>query len=78
MAEAHSRMHLRDNVTDIDVSVAISVMLDSFIQSQKVSVARNLKKKFSHFITFREDSRGLLMSIIDRLYKERVHSISLT
>jgi DNA replication licensing factor MCM2 len=33
MSEAHARMHLREIVNDIDVSVAISVMLDSFIQS---------------------------------------------
>ena len=33
MSEAHARMHLRDNVNDMDVSVAISVMLDSFVQS---------------------------------------------
>ena len=31
MSEAHARMHLREIVNDIDVSVAISVMLDSFI-----------------------------------------------
>jgi DNA replication licensing factor MCM2 len=33
MAEAHAKMHLRENVNDLDVNVAISVMLDSFIQS---------------------------------------------
>ena len=31
MAEAHARLNLRDNVNDHDISVAISVMLDSFI-----------------------------------------------
>ena len=31
MAEAHAKMHLRENVRDEDVDVSISVMLDSFI-----------------------------------------------
>lgn len=75
MAEAHARIHLRDNVNDTDVSVSISVMLDSFIQTQKYSVAKIIRKKFSHFITFRDDSKGLLLSIIDRLYRERVQYI---
>lgn len=73
MAEAHARMHLRDIVNEIDVDVAISVMLDSFIQSQKFSVAKQLRKKFNRYITFREDSFGLLISVIDRLYREKVH-----
>lgn len=73
MAEAHARMHLRDMVLDIDVDVAISIMLNSFIQSQKFSVANQLRKKFGHYLTFREDVRGLILSLIDRLYRERVH-----
>jgi DNA replication licensing factor MCM2 len=72
MSEAHARMHLRDNVNDIDVSVAISVMLDSFIQSQKFSVAKKIKSKFSHYITFRDDNKGLLRSVLDKLYREKV------
>lgn len=31
MAEAHARMHLRNIVTDYDISVAIRVMLESFL-----------------------------------------------
>ena len=44
MAEAHARMHLREYVTDDDVNMAIRVMLESFIDTQKFSVMRQMKK----------------------------------
>jgi len=40
MAEAHAKMHLRDYVRSDDIDHAISMLLDSFLQSQKYSVAR--------------------------------------
>ena len=33
MAEAHARMHLREIVREDDVNVAMSLMLEGFIQS---------------------------------------------
>lgn len=44
MAEANAKMHLRDYVNDGDVNMAIRVALDSFINAQKFSIARTLKK----------------------------------
>ena len=44
MAEAHAKMHLREYVTEDDVNMAIRVMLESFIDTQKFSVMRNMKK----------------------------------
>ena len=44
MAEAHARMHIREYVTDDDVNMAIRVMLESFIDTQKFSVMRQMKK----------------------------------
>lgn len=65
-------MHLRDYVNNDDVDVAISVMLQSFIQSQKYSVARIITKKFSHYIKFREENNVLLKQILDKLITEKV------
>jgi DNA replication licensing factor MCM2 len=62
-------MHLRNNVNDFDISVAIKVMLESFLQSQKYSVARQLRRKFSDYLTFNEDSFDLLLNILNKLYK---------
>jgi len=40
MSEARAKMHLRDYVRSDDIDSAIEMLLDSFLQSQKVSVAR--------------------------------------
>ena len=37
-------MHLRDYVLDEDVNMAIRVMLESFIDTQKYAVIRTMKK----------------------------------
>lgn len=43
MAEAHTRMHLRDTVQDNDVNMAIRMMLESFIEAQKFSVMKKMR-----------------------------------
>eukprot|EP01016_Furgasonia_blochmanni_P032549 TRINITY_DN3356_c0_g1_i1.p1 TRINITY_DN3356_c0_g1~~TRINITY_DN3356_c0_g1_i1.p1 ORF type:complete len:298 (+),score=63.92 TRINITY_DN3356_c0_g1_i1:64-957(+) len=77
MAEANARMHLRDYVRDDDIDLAISVMLESFIQSQKYSVARMIRKKFSSYITLREDTTSLLLHVLGKLVKEQVQYMQL-
>lgn len=44
MAEAHAKMHLREYVREDDVNMAIRVMLETFIDTQKYSVMRNMRK----------------------------------
>ena len=44
MAEAHAKMHLRDYVNEEDVNMAIRIMLESFISTQKFSVTRTMRK----------------------------------
>lgn len=44
MAEAHARIHLRDYVIEDDVNMAIRVMLESFIDTQKFSIMRSMRK----------------------------------
>jgi len=51
MSEAWAKMHLRDYVRSDDIDAAIEMLLDSFLQSQKVSVARQLTKKFEKYRT---------------------------
>lgn len=40
MSEAWAKMHLRDHVRADDIDNAIEMLLNSFLQSQKISVAR--------------------------------------
>lgn len=44
IAEAHARIHLHDHVLDEDVNMAIRVMLESFIDTQKFAVMRTMRK----------------------------------
>ena len=52
LAEAHGRMHLRDYVVEDDVNMAIRVMLESFIDTQKFSIMRTMRKVGSVFFFF--------------------------
>lgn len=40
MSEANAKMHLRDYVRSDDIDLAIEMLLESFLQTQKVSIAR--------------------------------------
>lgn len=59
MAEAHAKIHLRNFVTDDDVNAATRIMLECFINTQKASVMRqmrkvlNLKMKFYYIYIFK-------------------------
>lgn len=44
MAEAHARMHLRSYVREEDVDMAIRVMLESFVSTQKFGVQKQMAK----------------------------------
>lgn len=72
MAEAHAKMHLRDYVRGDDIDLAIRVMLESFIQSQKYSVMNHLKKSFSKYISYKKDNAELLYFILQELVRDRL------
>ena len=44
LAEANAKMHLREFVNEDDVNMAIRIVLESFIDTQKFSVMRTMKK----------------------------------
>jgi DNA replication licensing factor MCM2 len=67
MSEAHAKMHLRQVVTDEDVNVAIGVMLESFIGSQKFSVMRPLRNYFQQYLVEAKDKFELLYFTLHQL-----------
>uniref|UniRef100_A0A6I8PX94 DNA replication licensing factor MCM2 n=1 Tax=Xenopus tropicalis TaxID=8364 RepID=A0A6I8PX94_XENTR len=71
MAEAHARMHLRDYVVEDDVNMAIRVMLESFIDTQKFSVMRSMRKTFARYLAFRRDNNELLLFVLKQLVAEQ-------
>jgi len=77
MSQASARMHLRNEVRNDDIDLAISILLESFIQSQKISVGRIIRKKFSSYISFREDINSSLMHLLGKIFKEQIQYLNL-
>merc|ERR1712025_1027288 len=50
LAEANARMHLRSHVNEEDVNTAIRIILESFVETQKFSVMKSMKRTFSRFL----------------------------
>eukprot|EP00514_Thraustochytrium_sp_LLF1b_P008920 CAMPEP_0184545368 /NCGR_PEP_ID=MMETSP0199_2-20130426/4253_1 /TAXON_ID=1112570 /ORGANISM="Thraustochytrium sp., Strain LLF1b" /LENGTH=999 /DNA_ID=CAMNT_0026939663 /DNA_START=157 /DNA_END=3156 /DNA_ORIENTATION=- len=73
LSEAFARIHLRQQVSDDDVNRAIAVMIDSFIQAQKFSVMRQLKRSFAKYLTFKKDNNELLASVLEELLQQSQH-----
>ena len=67
MSEAHARMHLRDTVQDVDVNMAIRMMLESFISAQKFSVMKKMQVTFQRYLSFQKDNTELLFFILRQL-----------
>lgn len=49
MSESFAKMRLSDYVSPHDIDQAIEMLLESFLQSQKHSVARSLSKQFEKY-----------------------------
>merc|ERR1711934_1070773 len=64
IAEANAKMHLREFVHEDDVNMAIRVTLESFIDTQKFSVMKSMKKAFSRYLTYKRDNNELLLFIL--------------
>jgi DNA replication licensing factor MCM2 len=55
MAEANARMHLREYVQEDDVNMAIRMMLESFVETQKYSVMKSMKSVSSNQFLYSEN-----------------------
>lgn len=75
MAEAHARMHLRDTVQDVDVNMAIRMMLESFISAQKFSVTKKMQITFQRYLSYQRDNSELLFFILRQLTLDQLSFI---
>ena len=71
MSEAHAKLHLREYVRSEDVDVAIKMLLESFLQSQKSSIASALRPKLTKFLSCSSDDFELLFHILKQMAKEK-------
>lgn len=69
MAEANAKMHLRDYVQEDDVNMAIRIMLESFIETQKYSIMKTMRKviELNNILTY--TIKNLLFNYYFTLYQ---------
>lgn len=67
MAEASAKMHLRDHVQETDINLAIRMMLDSFVDTQKYSVMKSMRQTFQKYLSFQKNHTELLYYILRQL-----------
>lgn len=60
MSEAYAKIHLRDYVRTEDIDFAISMLLNSFLQSQKSSVQKPMRQKLKMYLNNENENYTLL------------------
>ena len=64
MAESSAKMHLRDHVQESDINLAIRMMLESFVDTQKFSVMKSMRQTFQKYLSYKKDHSELLYYIL--------------
>lgn len=72
MSEAHARMHLREYVQEDDVNMAVTMMLESFLETQKYSVMKTMRQVFQKYLIFKKDHSELLFYILRQLAQDQL------
>jgi DNA replication licensing factor MCM2 len=75
MSEAFAKVHLRQYVRIDDIDAAIEMLLDSFLQTQKASVRKQLERKFEKYRAKRNDTSQLLLYLLRSAIKDRVSTL---
>jgi len=70
MAEANAKMHLREFVSQEDISMAIRVTLEAFISTQKHSVSKSMARTFNKYMAYKKDNNELLLYLLKGLVQE--------
>lgn len=72
ISEAHARMHLREYVNEDDVNMAIRVAIESFIDTQKYSITKQMKKNFARYLSYKRDHNELLLFLLKQLVNDQI------
>jgi len=75
LSEASAKMHLREIVEEEDVDLAIKVTTNTFVASQKHSVAEQLRRYFAKYVPSKEEPTKLCLHILRGLLRETEHEI---
>merc|ERR1712228_653757 len=66
LSEARAKLHLREYVRSDDVDMAIRIMLESFIETQKKSIQLSLTKHFKQYLNYDKDTNQLLLHLLNQ------------
>lgn len=69
-AEAHAKMHLRNHVTTDDVRVALKVILESFVSTQRHITKKTMQGVFAHYLNYNRSATELLLNILKSMIVE--------
>merc|ERR1719384_260261 len=72
LSEARAKLHLREYVRSDDVDMAIRIMLESFIDTQKKSIQQTLKKHFKQYLNYDKDTSQLLLHLLNEEIDEEI------
>lgn len=73
VSEAFAKLRLSNTVSKVDLDSAISLSLESFLNAQKYSVAKQLRKKFSKY--FDENNDDLIIFVLKEMMNERLKAL---
>ncbi|CAI2335805.1 unnamed protein product [Caenorhabditis sp. 36 PRJEB53466] len=76
LSEAHAKLHLRSFVNDDDCAAATRIILESFVNTQKASIMRQMKKTFSRYLTENRSANELLLFVLKQLIRQQMHYAS--
>jgi len=76
ICEASAKIELRSHVNSNDLDFAISMMLESFIQSQKHAIAEELRKNFRRYINVATPISDQFMQLLSRLFREKAEDLA--
>lgn len=76
-SQASAKIHLRPHVELSDCDIAISMLLESFIQSQKPSVGKNIEKQFGLELKKNRNVESLVLHELQELLNSKVALLKL-
>jgi DNA replication licensing factor MCM2 len=77
LAEAHARICLRDRVINVDVDLAIKMMVKSYISSQKFGVQKVLQQNLKNFIRYETDLFERRVFLLKKIVRNRLKNEAL-
>ncbi len=72
LASASAKLHLRKQIIPSDCHLAISILLNSFMSTQKPSIAMNIKQKFSFYLKQSHSSSSKLSYLLNKLLNQQI------